>query len=201
MSSAWTPAGPQPARLPSRPDTSGLVGTALLLDVSGSMAIQDGPDELRRVDRLVHVLRDALSKAPGARVVAFGIQVRENLTGLEPGHATDTLARLPEPGGGTPMTEALALVGTWQPRPARIAVISDGLPDDKEGALAAARALKPAVIHALYVGLDGDLRGVGFMRALSLMGGRGGVSGLRTLTAPKELAAEIAGLLAGPSSR
>lgn len=76
-------------------------------------------------------------------------------------------------------------------------MISDGRPDNSQAALAAARALKPAVISAFYVGPPGDRTALGFMKALALMGGYGGVAGQRHLAAP--LVAELVLLLAGPA--
>lgn len=82
------------------------VAAVLLLDTSGSMAAIDNDDDLRRrIDRLADIVRTALAEAPGARVVAFGHQVRE-LIPPEPG----AVLILPEPNGGTPLAEALRLV-------------------------------------------------------------------------------------------
>jgi Mg-chelatase subunit ChlD len=169
-------------------------GTALLLDTSSSMAKRDSDDLLRRIDRLESLLPDALQNAPGARLVAFGRRVRE-LTPPEP----STPVRLPEPAGCTPLAHALHLIAGWNPRPARVVVISDGQPDDTQTALAAARALRPAVIDALFVGDPGDHAALRFMRTLALMGAHPGVSGARSLLEPKALATEIKALLAGPA--
>jgi hypothetical protein len=156
------------------------------------MARRDNDDLLRRIDRLEGVLPEALQNAPGARLVAFGRRVRE-LAPPEPGAPV----RLPEPAGRTPLAQALHLVAKW--RPARVVVVSDGQPDDDQTALAAARALRPAVIDALFVGDPGDQAALRFMRTLALMGGRPGISGTRNLLESKALATEIAGLLAGPA--
>lgn len=144
----WIPPGSSTPRLsstrPSLLGTTTLSGSAILVDVSGSMASIDDNGTLRRIDRLASILQDVLRDAPGARVVTFGDQVRE-LVGFEPGAALRLHAA-----GGTPLAEALELVATWQARPGKIVVLSDGAPDDGTRALAVARILKPAIIHALY---------------------------------------------------
>jgi hypothetical protein len=170
-------------------------GVALLLDTSSSMDRRDDDSTLRRIDRLESLLPEALQGALGARLVVFGRRVRE-LTPPEPGAPV----RLPEPAGRTPLAQGLRLVAGWPVPPARVIVISDGEPDDGQAALAAARALRPAIIDALFVGDPGDHTAIRFMRTLALMGGRPGLSGARSLAAPKALAAELKGLLlTGPA--
>lgn len=162
-----------------------------LADTSGSMAQREG--SRRRIDLLADVLQQVLTADPAFRIIAFG-SVPEELTGTEPG----TNLRLPEPCGSTALHLALEHVARG-PRPTRVVVISDGSPDDPQAALAAAKTLAPITIDAYYVGPDDDRAAIGFMRALSLAGGRPGVAGLRSLARPEALATEIRLRLGGPS--
>jgi hypothetical protein len=162
-----------------------------LVDTSGSMAQREG--SRRRIDLLTDVLQQVLTADPTLRVITFG-SVPEELTGTEPGRNL----QLPEPCGSTALHLALEYVAQG-PLPIRLVVISDGSPDDPQAALAAAKALAPVIIDAYYVGPDDDRAAIGFMRALSLAGGRPGVAGLRSLARPEALAAEIRLRLGGPS--
>lgn len=160
-----------------------------LVDTSGSMVQREGGR--RRIDLLADVLQQVLTADPAIRVITFG-SVPEELTGVEPNR------RLPEPCGSTALHLALERVAQG-PHPSRLVVISDGSPDDPPAALVAAKALAPVIIDAYYVGPDDDRAAIGFMRALSLAGGRPGVAGLRSLARPDALAAEIRLRLGGPS--
>jgi hypothetical protein len=131
---------------------SGGVGQVVLLDVSSSMAEMAGA--LPKID----ILRDALARAPPARLIAFGSVPREILSIWE----------LPAPAGGTALHSALVLAATM--RPARTLVISDGEPDDEQAALTAARNL-PGVIDVLYVGPDDNARAKAFLMSLARAGG------------------------------
>jgi hypothetical protein len=162
-----------------------------LVDTSGSMAQREGGR--RRIDLLTDVLQQALGADPTIRIITFG-SAPEELTGTEPGRNL----RLPEPCGSTALHLALERVAQG-PRPSRLVVISDGRPDDPQAALAAAKALAPIIIDAYYVGPDDERAAIGFMRALSLAGGRPGVAGLRSLARPEALATEIRLRLGGPS--
>jgi hypothetical protein len=162
-----------------------------LVDISGSMAQREG--SRRRIDLLADVLQQVLTADPVIRITAFG-SIPEELTGAEPGRNL----RLPEPCGSTALHLALERVAQG-PCPHRLVVISDGSPDDPQAALAAAKTLAPVIIDAYYVGPDEEPAAIGFMRALSLAGGRPGVAGLRSLRRPEALAAEIRLRLGGPS--
>lgn len=166
---------------------------ALLLDVSGSMAYPVG--NRQRIEVAADVLRLSLNRTPGARVVLFNTYAYE-LVGLDPSARS---LKLPEAEGGTALHLGLDLIGTMTPKPMRIVLISDGLPDDAEAALRSARALAPCEISAFHVGDDGDRIAAGFLKELALAGGLPGKSGVRSLTDPATLADEIGGLLAGPS--
>jgi len=167
-----------------------MTSAVILADVSGSMDRLEG--SRRRIDRLQDILRQVLPDVPAARLIAFG-SVPIELRGFEP-----NALGLPEPAGGTALHSALELVARG-PRPTRIVLISDGNADDPQAALAAARALAPVTIDALYCGPDDDRAALGFMRSLSLAGGRPGISGARSLAAPKALADELKLRLTGPA--
>jgi hypothetical protein len=163
---------------------------ALLFDNSGSMGARDIEGSARsRWDNGLVVLNNVVAQIPAVRIVTFGLHVQE-LHGFEAGSMS-----LPPPMGGTPLHAAFELAAANSPRPDRIVVVSDGLPDDAQAAFLAARTCAPCVIDALFVGRDGDRTALAFMRALALMGGRRGVAGLRSLSQPKALASEIRGLI------
>jgi hypothetical protein len=166
----------------------------VLPDTSGSMGATDIPGtSRRRIDQVVTVLDEVLRAAPDTRVIPFNSTVKE-LYGLEPGRGL----KLPEPMGGTMLDEALRYVAAHPPKPSRLIVISDGMPScEPADCFRAARALAPLIIDAIYVGPDGPegRAPLQFMRTLSLMGGKRGISGLRSLANPQALANEIRGLL------
>ena len=166
-----------------------------LFDTSGSMAFTDDESARRRVELATEVMQGVLAATPRMRVVTFGVQVAE-LAGIEPGPNL----QLPEPAGGTPLDKALGYIAERGWRPNHIVVISDGQPDDRQAAIAAAKALAPVVIDAIYVGPDTDPAAIGFMRVLSLAGGTvHGISGRRSLANPEKLADEIVLRLGGPA--
>jgi hypothetical protein len=146
----------------------------------------------RRIDLLRNVLTRLTATERSLRIISFADEPRE----LPPSLA----GWVPEPSGGTAMHLGLSHVATLRPRPGRAIVISDGAPDDARLALLAARGLRPMVIDCYFVGPESDRAALGFMRALSLAGGRPGLTALRSLQRPETLAAEIHLLLAGPSS-
>jgi hypothetical protein len=165
----------------------------LLLDVSGSMSHREGESERRRIDLLADALAQTLPAVPGARVLAFSHTVTE-LTGLEPRRL-----RLPEPAGGTDLAAALEAVARLTPRPGRLLLISDGEPDDPTAALQAARALRPMMINALFVGDDRDASAKGFMRALCIAGGDPrSIARQLKLARPADVAKAATLLLRGP---
>jgi predicted metal-dependent peptidase len=114
--------------------TDVITGDALVvLDRSGSMAGTN--DSRRSIDLAGEMLSRLLIECPNVRIIAFGSTVEE-LTGLEPGPGL----RLPEPGGSTALHLAFDCIAASK-RPGRIVVITDGMPDDAEAALIAARRL------------------------------------------------------------
>jgi hypothetical protein len=167
--------------------------TVVLADTSGSMGLPEG--SRRRIDILTDVLRAALAQVPRARVIAFSSLPRE-LDASEP-----RCLVLPEPEGGTALDLALDYLPANRLQPGRVIILSDGAPDDAAAALAAARRLAPVTIDAFYCGPDDERAAIGFMRALSLAGGRPGVSGRRSFAEPKQLAQDLKRLLlAAPAS-
>ena len=149
-------------------------GTVILLDVSGSMAEMTGAK--RRIDVLTEALLTV--RAPGVRMFGFHSVCSE----LEPDGA------VPEPRGGTNLGGAIEHI--TQLRPTRLVVIGDGLPDNEEHALAAARALH-ADIATIFVGNDGDAVGRAFMRRLAWCAADG-LGSSSTVNLRKALAAETA---------
>lgn len=125
---------------------------ALLCDTSGSMIEYSGGRA--KIDILGDVLGQLLTPAFVGSVWEFNSLV----TRLVPPY------RLGIPSGGTDLATALAVVGICFPRP--LIVISDGLPNDAEAALAAARGLETAIV-ARFVGRDDDFAALAFMRALA----------------------------------
>jgi len=127
-------------------------GSLILADVSSSMAESAG-EGIRKID----VLRDALAMADGATLIAFS-----SIPRLVPG-----AAELPAPHGGTALHLALDMAAPCQPQ--RTLVISDGCPDSKDLAFAAAARLS-GVIDVIYCGPDTDFEARAFMIALARAG-------------------------------
>lgn len=168
----------------------------LLADISESMNDRDGtPGEripIRRIDRLAKVLDYLLVRVRVRSLICFNdVPIEVGLVGR---------VVLPEPGGSTALNIALAHVGGLVPAPARVIVISDGMPNWAEDALSAARSLRPMIIDAYYVGPEGFGSGTDFMARLSACGGVGGRSGHFDLFDPVLLGTELRNrLLSGPS--
>lgn len=170
------------------------MSTFILIDVSASMATPVPKMAMRpRIDLLHDMLENVLREFPAARLIAFSSLPRE----LEGFWQEGGLA-LPEPDGGTALHLALEYVGARQPI-SRLIVITDGQVDDPERALELARLLAPLTIDAFMVGEETDRVATSFVRKLSLAGGTGrGRWGVRDLSKPLQIAAEIRGLLTGP---
>jgi hypothetical protein len=167
------------------------MSTVLLLDCSGSMDQLEGIRT--RMELLTDALRRVLPATLGARVVAFASFPQE-LRGLEPGPAL----RLPEPAGGTDVAAALDFVGTMQPRPTRVLLITDGQPDNAQQALDAAKRLRPMTIDSIYCGPDGAIGALGFLKALALAAGDVRATAIgQSAREPAKLAAAML-RLAGP---
>lgn len=174
----------------------------ILADISDSMNDRDGAPALgerprgtlgmpRRIDRLAKVLDYLLVRRRVRALYCFNdVPIEVPLTGR---------VVLPEPGGSTALHVALEFVGTLRPEPARVIVISDGMPNADWIALDAASLLRPMIIDAYYVGPEGFEAGTNFMARLSAMGGPGGRSGHFDLSDPALLGSELERrLLAGP---
>lgn len=155
------------------PEPASLV---ILADTSGSM----------RGDKINRLRRELLAvwpDVPGARLLSFDSDLRW----------LDGPGDLPAPGGGTDLKGALVAAATvW---PGEVLVISDGRPDDEQGALEAARKV-PGTISVLFVGSDDDHGGAEFLRRLATLGG--GMYAHRDLAKHMALEGEIRGMLALP---
>ena len=154
--------------------------TFLLLDVSGSMDAPIGPGH-RKIDALRRIVDDLHGDLHGP-LVAFGLCTAPRQVAY--------VDRVPEPSGTTPLKEGI--VFCHEEGAQRIIVVSDGAPDDAGGALEAARAFKHP-IDVFFVGSDGETCGAAFLRSLCVAAG--GQYDDTPLTAPKELATKIRGLL------
>lgn len=163
------------------------MSVVLLLDVSSSMNLPAARGQ-RRIDVLQAALRHVLPDSPGTRVVAFNDIVTE----IEP------RATVPEPEGRTALHLALLHAMRWQP--AKVIIVSDGEPDDKQAAIAAARALG-CVIETIHCGPEDDRAAIGFLKTLALCS-RGGLGrALRSdLSNPEALKGDLRRLLiTGPA--
>lgn len=129
-------------------------GTAILADVSGSMAAPAWGGHSK-----CHVLRDAIraSLRGDSVLVAFSSSAR-----VIPA-ATD----LPEPNGSTAMH--IGLRAAIAQRRGRILVVSDGEPDDEASALAAASDYL-GTIDVLYIGPDSNAAAMAFLQRLARTG-------------------------------
>ncbi len=155
--------------------------TVIIVDCSGSMRDSD------KMGMVTRALETIWPEAKKARLLAFGDAVE----------ACATPADLPKPDGGTAMHLALKRAAVLMP--AKVIVISDGLPDDQDEALRAAGHV-PGVIDTIYCGPDGDRRAIAFMNKLGSIGG--GQSVIRDIAKTRELLApvfrEMLGLPAPP---
>lgn len=183
------------ARRVARPVMT-VADAVILADISDSMNDRDGAAgekiPLRRIDRLAKVLDYLLVRVRVRSLICFNdVPVEVPLAGR---------VVLPEPAGSTALNVALAHVAGLVPLPVRCIVISDGMPNGAEDALAAARSLRPMIIDAYYVGPEGFAPGTKFMAELSAQGGPGGRSGHFDLFDPVLLGTELRNrLLSGPS--
>lgn len=124
----------------------------ILADVSSSMTEAAGSKSKYQI------LKDALNtvwpSAHGARLIAFD-SIPEFLADPQ---------SLPLPRGGTALHVAIQAAQCL--RPGRTLIITDGRPDDKQAALAAADALTGR-IDVIYCGLDSDLDAIAFLQRLA----------------------------------
>jgi len=140
----------------------------------------------RRIDVLEAVRAEVTPGLSDLTVIAFGSLSEV----IEPGQ------RLPEPAGGTALHRALVEAARFQPQ--QVVIISDGLPDDREAALAAARALGCQII-TYHCGDEIDFPATSFLRALAWCSSDGrGFTSIADLRKPERLKSELRLLLAGP---
>ena len=157
----------------------------ILLDVSGSMAAM--VYRQRRIDVLADIFSRLLPEFPTCRIVAFGSDAYELRRG----------ASLPEPAGSTALHLALSLIANY--RPERVAVLSDGVPDDAATALTLAKSLS-CFIATYFCGDEDDHAAIAFMRALAWSSADGiGRSTVVNLKKPQKLASDLRLLLTGPA--
>lgn len=155
----------------------------LLLDVSSSMhdSVRGwGDDDMHgkhvsKIDQLREVVGD-LGSHFHERQITFGqmIEIRDDV---------------PDPSGFTPMAEAIEFA--IQEGAECLIIVSDGQPDNPDGATAQAK-LVSGQIDTFYVGPAGG-SGEQFLQSLSNLSG--GSHGVTDLTDPRQLTEGIKGLL------
>lgn len=128
-------------------------GTLLLLDISGSMVGWVGG--YRKIDLLRRSLDRDLNS--GETAIAFH-SICELVADLR---------QIPEPQGGTALH--LAIATGCQYRPSHSLIVSDGVPDDKAMAIAAAKKLT-GTISTLYIGHGSNRTAIAFMQSLARLG-------------------------------
>lgn len=145
----------------------------VICDTSGSMGSHDSQGGRKRYDVLLEELAHLQASQPGKlAVIAFSSSV-QFIPGGQP----------PYLGGGTDLAGALRFSRVADVDGMKFFVISDGIPNSKEGALAEARRYKGA-ISCIYVGPEGG-SGQKFLEKLARSaGGR-----FATAETVKELAA------------
>lgn len=150
----------------------------ILVDVSGSMAAKDTQGLLSRYDAACQELRRLQSDLPGkVAIIAFSDRPEFSPGGV-PRYS----------GGGTDLAGALRFVHTADGCGIRFIVISDGWPNDAEGALSAAKAFTDR-IDCVFIGPEGD-PGADFLRRLASASG-----GQYSKNAPSDVAKRVEQLL------
>jgi len=151
----------------------------VLADVSSSMSESAGAQT--KIALLRRALSDPAIDWNAHRLVAFHSFPEEIATPYE----------LPMPQGSTALHRALEMIE--QEKPAYTLVISDGQPDDKKAALAAADRMT-GKIDVLYIGPDDDYDAISFMYQLA--GRTGGRVMVRDIVKERQLPpGTVAGLL------
>lgn len=150
--------------------------SALMLDVSGSMATPLGPNE-RRIDKL----RILVGQFRDQRRFEFSYGCSELTASESPS----------EPAGGTNMTEAFNCAK--REKLTHLVLITDGEPDNADTALEAAKGMK---IDVFYVGDDGNQKAKDFLVKLGKV--TGGSYGKVSLDQTKALAEKIRLCLPSP---
>lgn len=131
----------------------------LIVDMSGSMAVNDAPGGLERWDAAENELRRLQKENPGKlAVIAFSSTVQFYPTGIP--------IRL---GGGTNMAKALQFVKGADGLGVKFILISDGNPDDKQKTLRVARTFE-SHIDTVYIGPEGG-SGQAFLAKLAQVTG------------------------------
>ena len=134
----------------ARLDDQESASTIIIADVSGSMR----GDKIERLRRELKNLWPEIT----ARLLAFSDRM----------HWCDGPSDLPNPMGGTNLKLAFETVAAlW---PSEVILVSDGRPQDEQGALDAAELI-PGTISVLFVGDESDSTGADFMRCLAALGG------------------------------
>lgn len=160
-------------------------GVYILLDYSGSMKEYEG--SRRRIDHLREAMKGIILDNPDATLISFTCGYAQEMKATE---INDK-----EPAGGTPMAEAIELATRKQAK--RIIIVSDGQPDNKTAAHAAACRAN-ARIDIVYLGSDHDRETIAFMSGLATA--TGGILQVKQLAARGGTAAlenSIRGLLPG----
>lgn len=155
----------------------------IIVDVSGSMAAKDSRGGQSRYDVALEELKSLQARLPGkCAIVAFS-----DTTLFVPGGVPPLL------GAGTNLRGALQFARVADVPDMRFVVISDGMPDDQDGALAEAAKYR-AHISTVYVGPETDHEGGrAFLAQLAAKSGGQSVTADRA----QELAAKTATLLLG----
>ena len=155
----------------------------LLIDISGSMGEPAYGDE-RKIDALRRVAHD-VKKVVDIPMIGFGAY----------GGVDFIKSEIPEPQGGTPLTEGLRF--GMQQGARHLIVISDGEPDSPFTALQAGEEFKTdgGKIDVCYIGPEGGA-GKQFLEKLAaLTGGTCHASNVHVQTFVKELTGKVLGLL------
>jgi hypothetical protein len=127
-----------------------------IVDVSGSMATADSRDGRTRYDVACEELARLQGECPGlVALVAFAGSARFVPHGIPP-----------LLGGGTNLAGALRFASRVDGTNVTFCVVSDGWPDDAEGALSIARTFKDP-ISTIFVGPESDLAGQEFLLELA----------------------------------
>lgn len=151
----------------------------LLLDISSSMN-----SEMRNGKKKIEGLREVVREVKTRGPVQMAVFPPHNSAG-----AAEFVTSVPHPHGGTPLAQAIEWCKIEGAN--RLVVVSDGAPDDREGAKEKAKAFGGR-IDVVYVGNPGG-KGAIFLKELAEMTGGSHFNG--DLSTPKELAPRIAGLL------
>jgi hypothetical protein len=151
--------------------------TVVIVDVSGSMASQLESGQ-SKISFLVSTLKKILEG--NEIILAFSSDTSlvdiKNLDALEASGNTDL---------------ELAIIHAANYKPKSTLVISDGLPDDKDKALQAAKMLT-GVINTLYIGIDSNKEAISFMKDLARFGcGTMSVCNICVLEERNKLASKI----------